>query len=681
MRFLLSRRVSHLSVLLLILLCFGAGASSARTSETGSLSGVVKDSLGNLIEGVEVLLVEKTASLSPTAVARSDAEGRFRIANLPRGAYRIAALKDGYLTFVGKIDTQVQQWLQVVLHPMPELDGGFSESLPEDSSWAFRLPRRYVLDSREPETVVVSETGPEEIHQTSFREPLQMQVDQLFSLATAVPDADGSRSDVKGSETYLRLASAIGERGNLDVSGFRQTFDSSHDDGEELAAASRDAAVVSLAFSYDTSPDTQLAVNAFYSERALEYSTGLTELGPPPASISSAKQAHRHWGYDARWSKRLDDVSSLAVQLDYHDTTLRVPEKISSNTLPGATGLPGEMVTRAVGASGVYESTPIVDHAVQIDFSAQVLDATDPVARIGEPALTPAYFALSGLSVGLNAQDTWSVAGPFSLVYGLGYRHAVTTHDASLVVPRLGGAWNLDRLAMRFLVSYHSVADWGAEEARGEVVPFQPADALGYEVQLEVPLPAGMRVTSGLRYSPIQFDFLGYAGGGFEESSRPLYLTDGNAAVKENRFALIQESTGTRIYFEVINGVVEGTLAPITPYDVPLDYLAARALDYDAGRIGVRVLPSGTDLLLVYEKLVQSPTDASSGAKSKQKSLEIRVMQDLLDLHGIGNWRLLMAVRRAALESEGLDGMLQGQQTALLDSMNHQVSAGLSVTF
>jgi hypothetical protein len=343
------------------------------------------------------------------------------------------------------------------------------------------------------------------------------------------------------------------------------------------------------------------------------------------------------------------------------------------------------MVTRAVGASGVYESAPIVDHAVQIDFSAQVLDATDPVAQFGEPALTPAYFALSGLSVGLNAQDTWSVAGPFSLVYGLGYRHAVTTHDASLVVPRVGGAWNLNRLAMSFLVSYHSVADWGAEKARGEVIPFQPANALGYEVQLEVPLPAGMRVTSGLRYSPIQFDFLGYAGGGFEQSSRPLYLTDGNAAVKENRFALIQESAGTRIYFEVANGAVEGRLAPITSYDIPLDYLAARALDYGAGRIGVRVLPSGTDLLIVYEKLVQSPRDAGSGAESKQKSLEIRVMQDLLDLHRIGNWRLLMAVRRAALEaaldSERLDGMLQPHETALLDSLNHQVSAGLSVTF
>jgi hypothetical protein len=95
----------------------------------------------------------------------------------------------------------------------------------------------------------------------------------------------------------------------------------------------------------------------------------------------------------------------------------------------------------------------------------------------------------------------------------------------------------------------------------------------------------------------------------------------------------------------------------------------------------VRVLPSGTDLLIVYEKLVQSPRDAGSGVESKQKSLEIRVMQDLLDLHRIGNWRLLMAVRRAALDSQGLDGMLQPHETALLDSLNHQVSAGLSVTF
>jgi len=508
-----------------------------------------------------------------------------------------------------------------------------------------------------------------------------MQVDQLFSTSASVGSSNDQRPESRGSETHLRVASAIGDRGSIDLQGFKESFDSALDDGTELEAARRDASAVTLAFRYDTSPGTQLDVTAFYNQRALEYSSASSGLDQPRPHPSSIEQGHRRWGYDARWSAEVDDVGKLAVQVDYQNTTFRTPGAVVDLELPSrADGPSGAMYTQTVGATGVYESVPIDDHAVQVDFRAQVLDTTDPVQQVNPAALTPAYFALSGVSVGVNAQDRWTIAGPFSLVYGLGYRHAITSHEASLIVPRVGGSLSIDRLAVRVLVSYHSVADWHSGPGAEGMIPFQPADAMGYEAEIELPLVAGLRLTGGASYSPIQFDYVGYSGGGFHDDSRPLYVTDGNASVRENRIALIQESRRTRTYLEFTEGLVDGTLAAMTPYDVPQEFMTTGALDYGTGRLGVRVLSSGTDLLLQYQELSQSPAQSVSVVDSRQSSVELRFTQDLLDIGSIGNWRFLMAVRRASLDADETDDS-PTRTSGVIDSMNHQISAGLSLSF
>jgi len=680
MRSLLSRRISHLVVSLALILGL-SGASHALTTESAAFSGIVKDTVGNLVEGVEVLVVDKSTSLIPVVTVKSDAEGRFRVSRLPRGAYRIAALKDGYLTYVGRIDTRLQQWLNVVLHPMPTLEDDRTDAIPVDASWVYRLPRRYVLDSRKPDVLADPPASDEPVGETTVRETLRLQVDQLFSTAGPMGAGHEGRHETQGSETHLRVASAVGDRGSIDVRGSRESFDSALEHDDALEAASRDAAAVTLAFSYDTSPGTQLDVTAFYSHRALEYSTNAAGFERPQALPASVEQGHRQWGYDANWSTRLDDVSKLSVKVDYQNTRFRVPGAAAALELPSQrASQEGSMYTQSVGASGVYESVPAEDHAVQIDFRAQVLDTTDPVRQVDPAALTPAYLALSGLSVGINAQDRWTVSGPWSLVYGLGYRHAITSHDASLIVPRVGGAWGIDRLAVRVLVSYHSVADWSGGPAVEGAIPYRPADAMGYEAEIDLPLPAGLRLSGATSYSPIQFDYVGYAGAGFDDDPRPLYLTDGNAAVRESRIALVQESRRTRTYLEVTEGLVEGTLAAMTPYDVPQEFLTTGALTYGTGRLGLRVFSSGTEVLIQYQQLSQSPTELAPMVRSRQSSVEFRLTQDLLDMQSIGSWRFLMAIRRASLDADETEEspMLT---SGVIDSMNHQISAGLSLSF
>ena len=291
---------------------------------------------------------------------------------------------------------------------------------------------------------------------------------------------------------------------------------------------------------------------------------------------------------------------------------------------------------------------------------------------------------VSGWSVGLEAQDTWSVSRPFAVIYGLGYKHSMASRDVALVVPRFGGSWSIDELVLRFLVSYHRVEIWSTDDPDAEAPAFQPARPFGYEAQLELPLGGGLRLSGTTRSSPIQFDHEQRASGPFGEGFQPVYLTDGNAAVDEDRIALTREGAGVSTFLELIRGSVQGAVAPTVPFDVPFQWLSESRLDYQNSRLGVRVAASGTDLRLDYRRVAERPADpASAGREYEQQSVELRVAQDLMRLRSIGNWRLLVALRMASLEGagEGEDEWTQTGHAQTWSSPEREMSAGLSVLF
>ena len=119
---------------------------------------------------------------------------------------------------------------------------------------------------------------------------------------------------------------------------------------------------------------------------------------------------------------------------------------------------------------------------------------------------------------------------------------------------------------------------------------------------------------------------------------------------------------------------------PITPYASPL-LLARRQLEFSSGRLGIRILPSGTDLQFEYRRILERPVADKLGlSATRQEALEVRLTQDLLRLRTMGDWRLLMALRLASVES-GADGEFGEDRLPYLDALGHGVSAGLSVTF
>ena len=149
------------TLLLATALSLTPAAAPAERATTPALAGTVRDSIGNLVAGVEVLLVDRSTGTDPAASVRSGDDGHFAIASLVPGIYRIAAVKEGYLTHVGRVDTGVQRWVDLILHPVPALDDdGRPSPVPDDPTWVLRVPRRSIFRERDP--VPVSDAGPTE---------------------------------------------------------------------------------------------------------------------------------------------------------------------------------------------------------------------------------------------------------------------------------------------------------------------------------------------------------------------------------------------------------------------------------------------------------------------------------------------------------------------------------------
>jgi hypothetical protein len=602
-------------------------------------------------------------------VARSDGDGRFEVASLVPGRYRVAAVKQGYRTTVGQIDTLARDTIELVLRPAVKLD---VESLPRDASWALRLPRRGMLyetgTGPAPAEADLLETGP------SLDDAMRMEVEQLFTLGADVAERRPDDPEIRPSATRVMLASAIGERGNLVVEGRHERLGSSISGDLAETTASQSADSVNLDLAYDTTPDTKLVVNAFFNQSDYELSAASLEA---PAAL---EQQHQTWGYDASWSKRLGAASRFAVALAYQDTAVVDPGRESAPASLAPADSRDALSNRAMGARGSFESVMSERHNVQVALHTQLLSR--PSSTWTSLPFGPDDDARSTWTVQGDAQDTWSLSTPFSLVYGLGYKQALTTSDAALIVPRLGGSLNLAGWHLRALVSYHTVTGSDPPPGANRLEPFRPESPLGYEAEVELPVAGGVRLRGGASYTPIQLDYFGYLRGTDDAAGAPLYLTDGNSAVHEHHLALIEERGSTRTYVELANGRAEGSMAPLLPFEGAVPILFGGQLSYRNGRVGVRVPAWGTDLRLEYRRVeAESSERETELVDSVEESVEVRVRQDVSEGPIPGDWRLLLALRLGSVRSDDLDDWSSHEGAESVNALNRRISAGVSVLF
>ena len=393
----------------------GAVSTPASTfsAPTESFGGVVQDIFGTSLASVEVFLVPENDPSRTTIRTATDELGRFLLLDVAPGLYRVAAVKSGYGVFLGRVHTGMRSTLEVVLHPLPRDGETGADPGTEDASWALRVPRRSVwhevADLPERSSSSPSDrSGPRTPERV---EAIEGSVEHVFAVAAA--SARGWDGGLQGNATRMQIASEIGERTRVAVGGRRSRLESGDADGDAPGVLSAsDSTAVDLGVSVQATAESSLDVRAFWAARD-------TRLSTPVTVQDGFHQAEQVWGYDAAWRQQLDPRSTLAVEMDYAASSVRMPQ--ATHAAAGDLGrLAAAGTNVAVGAQGSYETVPGDHHQVRVAFGARFVDVGLPILRTVSNGSPVVRMDDTGWNLRLEAEDTWAVHGPLSVIYGLG---------------------------------------------------------------------------------------------------------------------------------------------------------------------------------------------------------------------------------------------------------------------
>ena len=270
-------RPALLAVVTCLLLAGVASRAADRPPSGRILRGVAVDPSGRALGGVEIVVTREPAGSVKDAApktVRSDARGRFALAGLAPGSYRIVAVKGGYSVLVGKVDTLVRNFLEIILQPSgPPAPPG---SRPQGSAWALRLPERDHLEARgaEPGSAVASAESAE------GRAPVLFEMQRAW-LSDASGTTDGLTAAFSGQvpiEGFGRFAASVRHRAVGQGSGAR-------DSGNVVLASWRPEAGVGTGI-----PTIEVSA------------VGRNRRGVPAGAVDSSGFSQRQLGMRAEWS-------------------------------------------------------------------------------------------------------------------------------------------------------------------------------------------------------------------------------------------------------------------------------------------------------------------------------------------------------------------------------------------
>jgi hypothetical protein len=662
-----------------LLVALAAPICMARDLAAPALRGTVTDALGGALDEVEVLVLGEPAGSAPLAVARTDDHGRFFVAGIVPGIYSVAAIKQGYLSFLGRFNTVFRDSLDLVLLPAAGRSSQ-APAAPDDSSWVLRLPERSLLRETEASDLFRhdGESAPGAAR-GDLGETIEGRLDQLVDLRVPVPGGTGDRGNTVGAETRMSVAGSIGRFGNVRVRGERESFDNVAATGEDSETARRDASSVLVEATCAAGRDASLAMKASYAQGEVDLA------GTGSAGNGGFRHARRSWGYDATWTAQIDDASRLAMKVGYLDTSVEIPDGgLLDSTVSLPYGSQRPFLSRAMAAGGSYDTLAAARHQIHVDLEASLQDLPLP-RSVGEtnPAdAVPATDAAWLLRA--RAEDQWMISAPLALVYGVGVSRGSDPRQTSVVEPRVGAIWSDGTWRARLVVLYDftdggDASAWGYAAAADRM---RQAGNVGYEAEIEIPLPWGLRLKGEQSVQPVAFDPSGAVWDRIDPGFVPVYVSNGGVSAERGSLMLFHDAGGTRTYVELLRGTADGSLAQIFPFEVPLQFLADRHLRYSGGRVGVRIAGSGTDVFAEFRRVEDEPwTDANAG-RTSQEFFEFHLAQDLLRWEPRGmSWRFLLAARtspqRQVADSE--QGTAAGSRT--LAALSGRVSAGLSLSF
>jgi hypothetical protein len=638
---------------------------SAPTILATTLSGTVKDDVGRVLEGVEILI------LSPEGVgngaflcAVSDSGGRFVVGAVNPGVYRIAAIKSGYSAALGRVNTTLRSSVELVLRPVPKSGQPGAERVLDDLSWTLRVPPKSVLRAIDARELLASrDTGGARAFASRIEDSVRGEVDHMVAIGSWRPAATGPSSSLEGNETRMRFAGILGEHGAIQVHGRHGSLDSSP---SASASVSRGNSDVDLDLSYDTSADGSLAMRAFYSAGDLELTDRVGVAGV------ATRQGQRSWGYDAKWRQQVDASSHVALRVGYHDANL----DLGPGAAVGWDPAQGDASNWAIGAEGSYENLVGDGHLVRLGVRAQRLSLSVPTARLGRSAGAFTLDGATGWSLLVDSEDQWSVAGPIAVSYGLSVHQGFDANPTTALVPRVGGFWTRGGLEARAEVSYLATTRAAAEPAATALA--DQRSRYGYDVELKTRLARTLTLRGTATYLPSRADV--WRGAETPNELGALYVTDGFASDRFVALDLEHAAPRATVSFRVARGRAEGALAPVLD-DVPVVLLSDRAMNYDAARLGVNAPRAGSAVSIEYRAIREQAAVVTPVEAEALRTVALDFAQQLVRFAGGRASCRLLVTARSALGNGPVDPQIDPAVARRFVAEHKRIGAGLSLAF
>jgi hypothetical protein len=691
--------------LIIGLMCAVVGVYSLAAPEDGflarkALTGVVKDALGKGIDGALVVL---TPLSGPEAVrsALTDMRGRYRFEDVPRGIYRMTAVKDSYASTIGRFRSWLESNIDMILAP-----SGPAAPAPSRSDWIMTAPARDILRETEFRAVLSGRDGMSSRTDTPALQPVEPGelargpmrslgfLNSLFgefetSFGETRPESGPAGSITGGQGVFARLAmgSPVGSRAEWDVVGVRAR-QSVAMEGAGIEARDTSAERLRAGFRYDGGDVGRLNIGAFYDHDGIAFdrTPGLSGAGQEP------DRDRRAWGYNADWQGSVAPGAEMQVDLRYAGSVLGPGRGHTARRFdgvdPGDTGAAAE--SSAIGTSARVSKNVGSDHRVDVGVKARFYS----LGEVGGRMLTPSAgqdpallmpFGRDGWAVNVTAAEAWRFSQPLTLSAGLNVARLSSSTGGALdaVVPQAGLTFTPDPATeIRGLVSW--VAAKRATLYDRTAVATAAGDPLGYRIRIERRFGSTVTLAIDGQSRPVFYEFIGdqRAVGAPVDDSRALYTSDAAARLSEAGLTLESRAGGgITLIVGTVAGRVEGRMAARVPDGDMLQALTDGVLRYVRTNVAARLDGSGTELQADLARVVENGADRAAPGFYEDSRLEVRILQNLGFLRlGATRWLATLAYTTITPQVDD-EGTGQSGTDPRLWTTISQIRGGLSVRF
>jgi hypothetical protein len=561
------------------------------------LSGVVKDTMGRILPGVEIFISPDNFS-DIVLRAKTDHEGRFFLRNITPGTYKIAAAKMGYRTDVKNVIVEGQKSSDITMKPLADtLDKNWKEKFPKRLDWIRRIPRKDIL--KELEASVLKQEGEGETaednssasaflvdshaQKASYSLPFTVELRQIISREFSGEESPAA-SD-RTNKTAFSLSKSFGDEGRIRVEALKNKWKETFLNEIETDLFERKSESLGVAGQYDFGGGGKLGFTTFYEKDRLNIKND--ELLDALPSYGTQKG----WGYSATWEKEID-----------HDMLFDLNLTHAGSEFEGAASLGNtpesldELITvtnQIIRAMGKFQAKVFDHHEIDVGLKTLYHSYSSASSRIFPFYNKDMYYFTGpkegGYQISLYGKDRWMVLNAVTISYGFQYYHFFFSDGIQVLSPVFEIEYQGESgSSVRAEISY--AIDSGPYEGRfanailGENTLLSSAGRnFSCKAEVEKKLGEGASIKANIAYIPLLL--LNADSDNLEMvlGDSFLFMTNGHAASLsagtfiEKRFDSISGGIGLNY------GVVEGTFSSLLPNDLPIQIFRQGDLDYLLG--------------------------------------------------------------------------------------------------